>query len=579
MQQEQGQDSDQAERFMKELFGDPILKNEDLCIVVWSTPTKKAYFHLDSKKASIRALGLSGANENVYVCMGLQAKSGHKRKGRGLAKHTEAITCLWADIDFSFGEIHKKPNLPPTEKDALELAGEISLKPSVVVHSGHGLQCYWLLSNPWMLTDEAERNHAADVAYGWVNSLQQIAAARGWMIDSVGDLARVLRVPGTTNLKDPGEPLPVKILYDESNWSRYSLGDLRSKIMAPDKNVYPKKADRKALKAKLRTPGEDRKQEIQGFINILCINDSRFKETWHRNRTDLKDRSASGYDMSIASQLSIAGCDEQTIVDALYMWREGYNESPEKILREDYITLTLARARAESSFKSSLQKIDLIASKVKEEKLSPEEFLRHRQEAVNQISHMLNIEIDGLIQLGKENSSFQLCLRDGRTIYLGTGREAMSQEHVRVQIATVCHAVIRRLKRAEWDQVLQTLLQFSDVKEQPDLERKPQITSWLVRYLEDAPSIKAEKDEGGEEKKSALIGSRPFVENGHAYVNVTNFVEFLYQHKDARDLGRNRLADMMFLMGAQKQEFQLRIRGRPMKRRYWKIPLPKDSAQ
>lgn len=367
----------------------------------------------------------------------------------------------------------------------------------------------------------------------------------------------------------------------KSNWIKYSLNDLRPKIKPPDEKVYPKKTDQKPLKAKLRAPNEERKQEVQTFINVLCINDTRFSKTWHRMRTDFKSgkESASEYDMSIASQLFIAGCDEQTIVDSLYMWREAHNESPEKILREDYITLTLSRARTESSFKSSLQRLDLITSKTKEEELTPKEFTQHKQDAMNQISQMLNIEIDGLIQLGKENSSFQLCLRDGRTIYLGTGRETMSQEHVRIQIATVCHRVIRRLKRVEWDQVLETLLQFGEVKEQPELERKPQITAWLTRYLEDAPSLKAEKEEGKEEKKSALIGNRPFVENGHAFVNITNFVEFLYQHKDARDLGRNRLADMMFLMGAQKQKYSTRIRGRIVTRRYWKIPLMDDSAQ
>lgn len=202
----------QAERFMQEIFGDPVLENEDLYIVIWSTPSKQATFHLKHKNAASKALDLCQSNENVYVGMGLQNKPSHQRKGRGAAKHVQAITCLWADIDFSFGSIHKKLHLPPTEEDALKLASEIGIEPSVVVHSGHGLQCYWLLKTPWIFTSEEERNHAADITYGWVNTLQQIAASHGWMIDSVGDLARVLRVPGTINLKDVNKPLPVTIL-------------------------------------------------------------------------------------------------------------------------------------------------------------------------------------------------------------------------------------------------------------------------------------------------------------------------------------------------------------------------------
>ena len=101
-------------------------------------------------------------------------------------------------------------------------------RPSVVVDSGGGYHCYWLLDEPWILTDATERQRAKDVLYAWVTHTGGDPAAK--------DLARVLRVPGSYNNKyDP--PRPVAFVWCELDrlYARDALTRLAAATWATDK--------------------------------------------------------------------------------------------------------------------------------------------------------------------------------------------------------------------------------------------------------------------------------------------------------------------------------------------------------
>ena len=200
--------TEETQQFLTLLFGDPVIAGEDLSIVIWSAPSKRATFYQDCEKAAERAVELSEKKENVYVGMGLQEMPKTKRRtSRGKAKDVKGIVCFWADIDIDDKHV-------PDEKSALALANEIGVHPSITIHSGHGLQCFWLLDQPWIFSDDDEQKHAANLTSGWVETLQGLATKHGWHIDPVGDLSRVMRIPGTVNWKNPEEPLALKILNE-----------------------------------------------------------------------------------------------------------------------------------------------------------------------------------------------------------------------------------------------------------------------------------------------------------------------------------------------------------------------------
>lgn len=209
----------EATHFLRALYGD----NAPGWCPVFLLPARVAHWIRATDLERIADTGLQAANrgQNVYVPVGLQAE--RMETGRGTAATVCALAGLWADIDYQ-SPAHKTANLPPTESDALTLLAELPLEPTALVHSGHGLQAWWLFREPWTFDSDAERLAAAELSERWQATIHSIAARHGWAVDATADLARVLRLPGTVNRKEGCEPVPVRLLsLDDAN--RYTLDD------------------------------------------------------------------------------------------------------------------------------------------------------------------------------------------------------------------------------------------------------------------------------------------------------------------------------------------------------------------
>ena len=106
---------------------------------------------------------------------------------------------LWADLD---AKIHC------SKQQSLMSLVRYSLPPSVVVDSGHGYHAYW------RLRESVEWPFAR---------LAMIGIAKELKGDHVYDQARILRLPGTTNWKEPERPAPVRaIVFDTTNIRDFS---------------------------------------------------------------------------------------------------------------------------------------------------------------------------------------------------------------------------------------------------------------------------------------------------------------------------------------------------------------------
>ncbi len=115
-------------------------------------------------------------------------------------------------------------NLPPDVQAARALLPP-QLEPSIVVHSGHGLHAYYLLREEWTLETDAERAQAAQLVRRLQGAVRRNAAARGWHLDAVSDLARVLRLPGTWNFKTPDAPALCQVIEASDPVQRYNVSD------------------------------------------------------------------------------------------------------------------------------------------------------------------------------------------------------------------------------------------------------------------------------------------------------------------------------------------------------------------
>lgn len=134
------------------------------------------------------------------------------RNQRARLQDVCAVNCLFADLDAKMFDGDKARALAQVEQF-------IEYAPSVIVDSGGGYHCYWLLADPFLLRDAADRQRVAKTQARWVALIGGDPGAK--------DLARVLRIPGTVNYKAEHAPnFPVVVIVKADFDRVYSLDTL-----------------------------------------------------------------------------------------------------------------------------------------------------------------------------------------------------------------------------------------------------------------------------------------------------------------------------------------------------------------
>lgn len=130
-------------------------------------------------------------NQNVHVWFGAHGMAVRPSEGRGTSDDVTAVRSLIADLDWADPTRRTTRPLPTGLEVRTRLArlGD-ELAPPVVVNSGHGLQCFWPL--------------AVDIGAELADELQARLDARLAELgleNGRGDLASIMRLPGTRNVK------------------------------------------------------------------------------------------------------------------------------------------------------------------------------------------------------------------------------------------------------------------------------------------------------------------------------------------------------------------------------------------
>jgi hypothetical protein len=126
------------------------------------------------------------------------------------------IGFLWADIDLK-DTVEDRTSIEKRLSALVSPAGK-SFAPSYTVFSGHGIHCYWLLSE--VLDAQSMQDRVEE-------DLRLLCDLVGGDIN-VCEIARVMRLPGSHNSKFDGEMIPVEILTSTGN--RYHLEDLEEML-------------------------------------------------------------------------------------------------------------------------------------------------------------------------------------------------------------------------------------------------------------------------------------------------------------------------------------------------------------
>lgn len=147
---------------------------------------------------------------------------------RGYSETTLGIPGVWLEVDIS-DQVHKQTKLPKDEDEVRRFLEIAPIRPTMVVHSGHGLHCYWLFKKLWLFQSDQEREEAQQLLRDFQSSMRKAASDRfGWRLDNTSDLARLLRPAGTWNRKR--EPVPVRLVSLDDQL-RYEPGDLKQLLL------------------------------------------------------------------------------------------------------------------------------------------------------------------------------------------------------------------------------------------------------------------------------------------------------------------------------------------------------------
>ncbi len=331
---------EQVRRYLTLLHGDALQQRPGLLVAITGLPSA-AHCMCASIDEAVRAIcdGPGGgwcSRENIYAGVGLLARRPAKR---GSAQDVGALPGVWADLDIA-GRGHKSAKPYPRSMDEAMAIAYSGPAPSFIVRSGFGIHPYWCFDRP-LLVSEENRDEVKAFLNQWKVTVFAWAAAKGRTVDAVFDLARIMRVPGTLNFK--GDPPAEVVLEAPDQIVRYSLDVLKSEMVEPEcAPAKPDKAQFVSIGSFVIRPDARVPEHRFKFLSMAS---PKFTATWEGHRPDIKDQSASGFDLAMANMGYSLGLRDQEVVDLIVARRLARGISLEN-LHYSKLRTTLQKAKA-----------------------------------------------------------------------------------------------------------------------------------------------------------------------------------------------------------------------------------------
>jgi hypothetical protein len=256
---------------------------------------------------------------------------------------------MWADIDIKAGGARGLEH-------ALQIASLIA-EPTIVVHTGHGLQAWWLFHKPWKFTSLQDQAAGATLAARWGAEMRTRALTTGARLDSVHDLARLMRPPGTVNAKDT--PVPVMTLG--GSIYRYGIDELQGPVSHRRETITRVLPHTAPAAGSISPAPMD--ETLRSRIDAVCSQSSGIATAWARTSAHPLGWSASELDMSLATRLAQvtspitgeAAFTDSEVAAAITAARLSANPADRKAGRLDYLARTVTRARTTAATRNAME--------------------------------------------------------------------------------------------------------------------------------------------------------------------------------------------------------------------------------
>ena len=163
--------------------------------------------------------GIYGADADTYFAM--FSFDPEIDPPRRLAANAYRAKAFWLDLDC--GPTKDYPSRDLAMAALGQFCADLNLPQPICINSGNGVHVYWVLP------ESIDKNTWLPVA----KRLKDVCVERGLRADPscTTDMARILRVPETTNFKNPESPLPVEYMGGEG---KVDLFEFAAALGAPE---------------------------------------------------------------------------------------------------------------------------------------------------------------------------------------------------------------------------------------------------------------------------------------------------------------------------------------------------------
>ena len=505
-------------KFLTDLWGNP----PPGVALVWTLPNNRSrwYTRFDEVNQDVE----HHAHEDVYTGVGIANpnRARFTTQNRCTEEEVSGLAGMWADIDVAH-PVHKKPNLPPTQEQALTTLEEALLEPTLLVDSGHGIQAWWLFEEPWLFQNVEEHEMGRRAAQWWHQHIKALYTARGWTTDSVFNLDRIMRLPGTWNNRDPNDRRPVTPIFEKEQ--RYTPQafldqvpeDFHTSTPPPGRRGGGRKPTRHRAAAAAAAAGGPGQLVLSSDaepsavrLDALLKTNPKFRMSWENGRTDMPDQSASAYDMSMATIALGAGWPDQEVVNLLICWRRQHDHDLK--LRENYYVITLDKAREPMELTRAQEQLTQTL-------LHPPD--DETEVLMDNLAKLFGVDITRIVKYLGDPPIYYMYTEQGN-ITLGKIENIMSQERFRALAAAATGVVIPSVGKKIWEQRVQAMLLACEETTVGDASHPARETRfWLAEYLLEKPPRE------GEEWEKAAEAKQPFVLRGLVHIFLDDLRKWL----------------------------------------------------
>jgi hypothetical protein len=597
---------DETRQFLQSLFAS---KTDESQVLIWQHPQKISRWFRDLEQAA--KFAEEHASSDLYVGVGLSPED-YGPNRRCAADNVCGLPALWIDFDVA-GPAHQKTNLPATAEDALSILPP-ELPPSLVVHSGHGLHAWWIFREIELIEDDDDRTRAKEVIKRWERYIRARAQGRGWTIDATHDLARILRIPGTTNNKITSHPVKAHIYAQ--NEIRYNLSDFEEHLSdLPLLDANPIKVSREIAAPDVQ-PGRliiSATRSLDPHKLRLFLRDVLFYQTWHHQRIGFTDASQSSYDLAIGNMLFEAGCTDQEIVDGLIQNRR--DSGVQSKLRLDYYGRTLRAIhskRRSPGAESTPASVPVAPALPASEQIrqgdigavvetpasaappptappappvdaaiqpaapppedeTPAQAAMRKAGLCEALSHTLGLTVNGqpnitrIVKVDGEKPTWRIELKDGRIIPFTSHPQLREYGRFAGQVFTAINKEMDKVfKPAEWKAVVQCITQAMHVvKPGEENTATGKCRAMLEWYLLEI-GLRASAAEAFVDAKDAF---GPFVDEGRIAIHQMALQSWVSKTRDIK-MEPSEMAASLSAIGATAREFKVG----PLRQSRWILP-------